>query len=120
MDVAQAQAQVESAIALVNQAEVDLDLTIIKAPIDGEIIDINAYPGENISSDQGIVEIGNTQEMIVVAEIYESDISKVKLGQETQIRSENNSFDGIITGKITEISSKIGKRRFRNRSSRQR
>ncbi|MTF38761.1 HlyD family efflux transporter periplasmic adaptor subunit [Cyanobacterium aponinum 0216] len=110
VDVAQAQAQVESAVALVNQAEVDLDLTIIKAPIDGEIIDINAYPGENISSDQGIVEIGNTQEMIVVAEIYESDISKVKLGQETQIRSENNSFDGIITGKIAEISSKIGKK----------
>lgn len=110
VDVAKAQAEVENAIALVNQAEIDLELTIIKAPIDGEIIDIKAYGGENISSEEGIVEMGNTQQMVVIAEIYESDISNVKLGQETEINSENNSFEGKVKGKVIEISNKIGKK----------
>lgn len=110
VDVAKAQTEVESAIALINQIEVDLELTMIKAPIDGEIIDIKAYGGENISSEEGIVEMGDTQQMVVIGEIYESDISKVKLGQETEIKSENNSFDGKVKGKVIEISNKIGKK----------
>lgn len=110
VDVAQAQAEVEKARAFINQAEVDLKLTIIKAPMEGEIIDIKAYEGENISSEEGIVEMADTQQMVVIAEIYESDISKVKLGQIADIRSENNSFEGIIRGEVIEISSKIGKK----------
>lgn len=110
VDVAKAQAEVERAIALVHQAEIDLNLTIIKAPIDGEIIDIKAYEGENISTEEGIVEMANTQQMVVTAEIYESDIGKVKLGQQTQIQSENNSFEGKVMGKVIEINSKIGKK----------
>lgn len=110
VDVAKAQAEVENAMAVVNQAEVDLELTIIKAPIDGEIIEIKAYEGENISSEEGIVEMGDTQQMVVIAEIYESDIGKVRLGQETEIKSENNSFEGKVKGKVIEISNKIGKK----------
>lgn len=110
VDVAQAQAELEKAIAMLKQAQIDLDLTQIKAPIEGEILDIKAYPGENIDNVDGVVEIGNTQQMLVVAEVYESDISKVKLGQVVKIRSENNSFQEAIEGKVIEISSKIGKK----------
>lgn len=110
VDVAQAQAELEKAIAILKQAQVDLDLTTIKAPIEGEIIDIKAYPGENIDNADGVVEIGNTQQMLVIAEVYESDISKVKLGQTAEIRSENNSFKDSIQGKVIEISRKIGKK----------
>ncbi len=110
VDVAQAQAELERAIAMVKQAQVELDLTQIKAPIDGEILDIKAYPGENIDDDEGVVEMGNTQQMLVVAEVYESDIAKVKLGQTAEIKSENNSFSNTIKGQVTEISSKIGKK----------
>jgi len=95
---------------MLKQAQIDLDLTQIKAPLDGEILDIKAYSGENIDNVDGVVEIGNTQQMLVIAEVYESDISKVKLGQTAEIRSENNSFKESIKGKIIEISPKIGKK----------
>lgn len=110
VDVLKAQAELEQAIAFLKQSQVDLELTEIKAPIDGEILDIKAYPGENIDNANGVVEIGNTQQMQVVAEVYESDIANIKIGQKVEIRSENNSFNGVITGKVVEISSKIGKK----------
>jgi HlyD family secretion protein len=97
-------------MAVIKQAEIDLDLTIIKAPIDGTVIDVIAHEGESIDSEDGVVEMGNTGQMQVVAEVYESDISKVKIGQKATIISENNSFPDRITGEVIEISKKIGKK----------
>jgi HlyD family secretion protein len=54
--------------------------------------------------------MANTEQMIVVAEVYESDISKVKVGQKVTIVSENNSFADSLNGKVMEISNKIGKK----------
>ena len=110
VDVAQAQAEVERAKALVKQAEIELDLTVIKAPSNGTVIDVIAQEGENIENSQGVLEMADTEQMIVVAEVYESDISKVKVGQKATIVSENNSFPDSISGKVIEISSKIGKK----------
>ncbi len=110
VDIAQAQAEVERVMAIIKQAQIDLDLTMIKAPIDGTIIDIIAHEGENIENSQGVVEMGNTSQMLVIAEVYESDISKVRVGQSATIVSENNSFPDPIEGKVLEISTKIGKK----------
>jgi HlyD family secretion protein len=109
VDVVKAEAEVERARALIKQSEVELDLTLIKAPKDSQVIKIKAYPGENIDNATGVVELGNTQEMMVVAEVYESDISKVKIGQQVEIRSENGAFSGQLTGKVAQIGLKIGK-----------
>lgn len=110
VDVIQAQTQIDKAITLVKNREVDLQLTTIKSPIDGKIIDIIAREGENIDNVTGVVEIADTTQMLAVAEVYESDISKLKLGQEVKIKSDNNSFKQTLTGKIIEISPKIGKK----------
>ena len=107
-DVQVAQADVDSALATVKQAEADLALTYVKAPIAGEIIEIHTQPGETISAD-GIAEIGRTEQMIVVAEVIEDDIGKVRLGQRATIVSENEAFSGKLQGTVTEIASKIGK-----------
>jgi HlyD family secretion protein len=53
------------------------------------------------------VEIGNTQQMYVVAEIYETDIGKIKVGQKAIIQSE--VFEGEITGKVDQIGLRIAK-----------
>lgn len=74
------QAEVKSAIAAVKQAEADLALSYVRAPITGEILKIHTHPGETINS-KGIVEIGGTNRMVIVAEILEEDISKVRIRQ---------------------------------------
>lgn len=110
VDVTQSQSQVDKAMAIVKQIEADLDLTTIKAPTDGKIIEIMAREGENIDNATGVVEMANTSQMVAIAEVYESDVSKIKLGQETTIKSDNNSFEETLKGQVIEISSKIGKK----------
>ncbi|WP_373480450.1 HlyD family efflux transporter periplasmic adaptor subunit [Geminocystis sp.] len=110
VDVIQSQAQINKAMALVKQADIELDLTLIKAPSDGTILEIMAREGENVDNATGVVEMANTTQMVAIAEVYESDVSKIKLGQETTIKSDNNSFNETLKGKVIEISSKIGKK----------
>lgn len=108
VDLVKAQAQVDRAIAALQQAEEDLELTNVKAPNDGQIIDITAYPGEIVGED-GVVEFAQTQKMMVIAEVYESDVARVKIGQTAKIKSETGAFAGEITGKVAQIGLKIGK-----------
>jgi HlyD family secretion protein len=108
VDVIKAQAEVDRAIATLRQAEEDLELTKVKAPSDGQIIKINAYPGE-VVGDDGILEFAQTNKMMVVAEVYESDIGKVKVGQTASITSETGAFAEELTGEVRQIGLKIGK-----------
>ena len=100
VDVDVAAAEVRQAQAEVAQAQVELDLAYIKAPQAGRVLDILTRPGEIVSSD-GIARIGQTKEMYAVAEIYESDISKIHLGQEAQITS--NAIEGELRGIVEKI-----------------
>lgn len=109
VDVVKAQAEVDRALAALKQAQEDFELTKVTAPTDGQIIQINAYPGELVPQDQGIVEFAQTEQMLVVAEVYESDIGKVKLGQPATITSEAGAFTGKIKGRVSQIGLKIGK-----------
>ena len=109
VDVEVAQAEVGRSIAKLRQAEESLKLTQVKAPTEGQIIKINAYPGELVSEDKGVVEFGRTNQMVVVAEVYESDISKVRLGQQAIITSESGAFEGEVRGVVSHIGLYIGK-----------
>ncbi|MEW6492212.1 MAG: ABC exporter membrane fusion protein [Cyanobacteriota bacterium] len=107
VDVQAAQAEVNSAIAAVKRAQADLDLAYVKAPRDGRILNIYAWPGEVIKTD-GIADMGQTDQMYVVAEVYESDVSKVRLGQNAQITS--RAFSGELAGTVDEIGLQVRKK----------
>ncbi len=104
-----AQAQVGSAIAQMRKAEADMKLSYVIAPITGEILEIHTKAGETMSA-EGIAEIGRTDEMIVVAEVPESGIGRVRLGQLASIVSDNGAFSGNLQGTVSEIGRKIGKK----------
>ncbi len=104
-----AQAQVVNAIANLKKAEAQLELSYVKAPINGEILKIHTKSGENISVN-GIAEIGRTDRMMVVAEVSEDSIGKVRLGQEATVVSDNGAFSGELQGTVAEIGRKIGKK----------
>ncbi len=109
-DIESARAEVERAIAAVTKAKADLDLAFVRAPIAGQIIKINARPGETLAQDQGIAELGQTSQMMVVAEVYESDVNQVRVGQRVDVVSEGNSFTGELKGSVAQIGLKIGKK----------
>ncbi|MUL35056.1 ABC exporter membrane fusion protein [Gloeocapsopsis dulcis] len=107
VDVAAAQAEVDSAIVAVKQAQANLDLAYVRSPRDGQIMKIHAWSGEVIGND-GVVDIGQTDQMYVVAEVYESDIQKVRPGQNVTITS--SAFTEKLQGEVDEIGLAIGKK----------
>ena len=48
--------------------------------------------------------------MLAIAEVYESDISKVRLGQKASVTSENATFSGKLHGRVKQIGLQIGKK----------
>ena len=107
VDVAVAQAELEDAKAAVQQAKAQLDLAYVRSPRAGQILKIHTLPGE-IVSNQGIVELGRTDQMYAIAEVYETDISKVRLGQQATITIAG--FTGNLQGTVDEIGLEIGKK----------
>jgi HlyD family secretion protein len=98
VDVRVATVEVDRAIAAAKQAKADLDRAYVKAPQDGMVMKIHTYAGEVVSSTDGIVELGQTFQMDAVAEVYQSDINKVKVGQKARITSD--SLPGELTGTV--------------------
>ena len=106
VDVRVAQAEVENAIATQKRAEADLNLAYVRAPINSQVIEIHTRPGEVVSSD-GIAELAQTERMYAVAEIYETDIAKVRIGQKATITSP--AFSGKIQGTVAQIGLRVSK-----------
>ncbi|MBD2692393.1 ABC exporter membrane fusion protein [Anabaena catenula] len=106
-DLQAAIAEIESKKASVKEAEADLNLAYVRSPKNGQILKINSWTGE-VVTDQGIVEIGETNQMYVVAEVYENDINKIKLGQEATITQLN--LPGTLKGKVDYIGLLISKK----------
>jgi HlyD family secretion protein len=104
VDVEANQAEVDRAIAAMKQAKANLDQAYVKAPIAGEVLEIHTREGEVISSD-GIVSIGKTQQMYAIAQVYQSDIQKVKPNQRVKILSD--SITGELLGKVERIDSQV-------------
>jgi HlyD family secretion protein len=106
-DVKVAEAELQSAIADLDRAKADLLLSEVRAPIAGQVLKVHAKSGEAVSSTNGVIELGNTKQMYAVAEIYETDIAKVKVGQKATITSE--VINGEISGKVERIGLRIAK-----------
>jgi HlyD family secretion protein len=98
--------KVEMARASLKQAEAELELDVVRSPIDGQVLEVYARQGERIADD-GILEVGRTHEMYAVAEVYETDVQRIRLGQRASVRSPALSAD--LAGTVAKIHPKIGK-----------
>lgn len=106
VDIQMAQAEVKAAQVALTKAQKNLDRATIKAPSDGQILKIYTRPGEQMSS-EGIVALGQTEQMRVIAEIYQSDIHHVQVGQTATIRGQG--FPGELQGKVIELGRQISR-----------
>lgn len=106
VDVQASQAQVNDARASVKKAQADLDLAYVRSLRDGRILKIHTWPGEVVGN-EGIADMGQTDQMYVVAEVYESDVGKVRQGQRALVTG--SAFSGELAGTVDEIGWQIRK-----------
>ena len=76
------------------------------APVDGRILNIKIKPGEDVSSGP-VLTMGDTSLMRAVAEVYETDIARVRIGQVATITS--RALPHPITGKVVRIGNMVFK-----------
>ena len=93
-----------------NNIEIDLFNTQLRSPIDGYILSITTRVGER-SQGEGILEIGASQNMEALIEVYESDIDRVFISQNVQLTSENGGFTEKLNGKVIRISPQVKQRK---------
>jgi ABC exporter DevB family membrane fusion protein len=110
VDVEKAKAELNLALARFQEAKAELDTAVIRAPMDAQILKIYTRPGEKVSDTDGFADLGRTDQMMVVAEVYENDITKIRPGQRALIKSENESFPGELEGEVRVIGYKVGKK----------
>lgn len=104
--VRQAQAELEATRAEARTAEAERDMAIVRAPVDAQVIWIHARPGERVG-ESGIAELARNREMYAVAEVYETDVTRVRVGQRARVRSPALSRE--LTGSVERVGLKIGK-----------
>lgn len=117
VDIQVARAELERAEVAVEQRQADLEDTKVKVPVAGQILRINTRVGEQVNTQQGIVELGHTKQMYVLAEVYETEITKVRVGQPVTIKSEYGGFAEEIQGTVEHIGLQVGTRTLAEDSS---
>ncbi len=108
VDLKLAQAEVNNAIASLKRAETSLDGAYIRAPIAGQILKIYTRIGEKQHT-KGIAELAQTENMIAIAEVYQTDIGKVKLGQSAIVTGQG--FLGELQGKVMYIDRQVNQQK---------
>ncbi|MGB6867194.1 MAG: efflux RND transporter periplasmic adaptor subunit, partial [Candidatus Aminicenantaceae bacterium] len=87
----------------VKKAQLDLEKTKIRAPFSGIIADIQASPGEHVSVGRELFTIVNISRIQVHARVLESEIGKMQVGREVDLRF--SAYPGkVFKGKVSAIS----------------
>lgn len=96
-------ASLEKKLAL---AEAGLQRTIIRAPRDGTILKVLAHAGETVGT-QPILQMGDTRQMFAIAEVYETDRSRVHEGSRATVTSP--ALPHPLTGSVVFVGSVIAR-----------
>jgi HlyD family secretion protein len=105
-DVAVAEANLGAAHADLARAEQDLERAYVRAPERGTVLDINVRTGERPGT-AGIINLGDISQMTVEAEVYQTMIGRVTIGDPVTISAD--ALREGLTGKVSAIGLEIGR-----------
>jgi HlyD family secretion protein len=104
-DIRVAEADLAEAEANEQRARRDFEVSTIYAPADGRVLRINAREGEAVGL-AGLLDIARTGHMFVIAEVYETDIGRVRVGQHVTI-SGDLLGSTVLTGAVERITHNV-------------
>ncbi len=105
-DVVVAARNVDAAKAELARARLDLERAAVVAPISGTILDIHATPGQRPPA-QGIMEMGDTSQMMAEVEIWQDRISAVAKGQPVELVTV--ALGQTLHGRVDSIGLTVGR-----------
>ncbi|MFT5786255.1 MAG: HlyD family secretion protein [Ascidiaceihabitans sp.] len=105
-DVIVAARNIDAAVADLTRARSDLNRAAVLAPITGVILDVNARAGERPPAN-GIMEMGNTDQMMAEVEVYQDRIVSVAVGQPVELVAA--AIGQTLQGQVQSIGLTVGR-----------
>lgn len=88
------------------RVEAERQRAYIRAPMSGRVLEVLVQPGE-LMGEAGVLEMGRVDHMHAIAEVYETDIRFIEVGQEATVRSP--AFENDLPGRVKSIRQKVQK-----------
>jgi HlyD family secretion protein len=107
-----AEAEVERARAQIAEARALLDKTLVKAPLDGVVLQRHHKTGESVTTSDRIVTLGDTSRLMVRVDVDETDVAKLALGQTAWVRADAYG-DRKFPGRVTRVGEMLGRKNVR-------
>ncbi|MEK6690512.1 MAG: efflux RND transporter periplasmic adaptor subunit [Nitrospirota bacterium] len=112
----------EKALSIINQIDSALEDMVIRAPFSGRVVKKYKEIGETVgslTSPEYILKIADVGRIKVRAEVEESDIGKVVIGQKALIKAD--AYPGVdFMGEVVKVGYSVGKKRLRSDDPRER
>jgi HlyD family secretion protein len=104
--VVEARAQLEATRAETATAEAEAELAVVRSPRAGQVLQLHARAGEKVGA-EGILDLGTTGQMYAIAEVYETDVSRVRPGQRARIRAAALARE--LEGTVERVGLEVGR-----------
>jgi HlyD family secretion protein len=114
-DVAIAEANLQAAVASVDEIKAQIEKTIIRSPVAGTVLKVFRRTGETVSNlpPTPIATVGDTSRLRVRADVDEANVAQVTLGQSVWVTAD--AFRGKrFPGSVARIASQLGRKNFRS------
>lgn len=112
-DAAIARANVDAARAKIEEIKAEIEKTIIRSPIDGTILKLYRRKGETVTNlpPTPIVTVGDTRRLRVRADIDQTDVANVAVGQTAWITADAYG-DRRFRGTVVRLGAQLGRKNF--------
>jgi HlyD family secretion protein len=90
-------------------AESEVEQGMLRSPIDGTVLELLARPGERAMND-GIIRMADLSSFDVIAEVYQRDIHKVRVGQKVEVLHPGS--DEVHLGTVDHVGHLVKKSRL--------
>jgi HlyD family secretion protein len=61
-------------------------------------------------TDQGLAQLGRVQDMQVWAQVFQTDVARLRLGQRASVWAESGGFSGKLQATVSEITGEVSNR----------
>jgi len=102
-DMEAARSQVQAARAALDQTDIQMQYTQLKAPISGTITSRNVEPGEVVTTGREVLTLSDLSRVDLKIFVDETEIGKVKPGQKVDVRVDTFP-DKVYTGYVSFVS----------------
>lgn len=109
VDIQVARSQLTVSEAGLGQAIKQLENAEIRSPLDGRLLRIYSWPGMK-ETDQGLAQLGRVQDMQVWAQVFQTDVARLRLGQRASVWAESGGFSGKLQATVSEITGEVSNR----------